>query len=58
MQIIFENEASGIRVSYRKEDGYDSKRFAILLSERLSRSERAAEILGGSCISVRRETAD
>ena len=58
MQITFENEESGIRVSYRLEDGYGSRRFAVLLSEKLSRSERAAESLGGCCISVRRESPD
>lgn len=58
MQIIYENEECGFRVSYRKEDGYDSKRFATILFDKLSRSERAAEIFGGYCISICRESAD
>ena len=42
MQITQENEELGFRVIYRKEDGYDSRRLAVLLYDKVSRAGDAA----------------
>lgn len=58
MQITLENEKVGFKLSYRKEDGYESKRLTVMLYDMLSRSERTAEILNGYLIRIIRESED
>lgn len=58
MQITQENEELGFRVIYRKEDGYDSRRLAVLLYDKVSRAGDAAKALAGRTVRILRESDD